>query len=91
MKSFFHILKNYPHSETDESINMNKGGIGLSGVIFIFFIIALLFFIGAFHYLKLVQQSASYPPKKQLKQKVAVLASAGFISLVIGIILLSFS
>ncbi|MDQ0232308.1 hypothetical protein [Metabacillus malikii] len=62
----------------------------MSGVIFLFFVISLLLFIGVFHYFKLLQQSASYPPKKIVKQKITVLASGGAISLLIGIILLVF-
>ncbi|APH06045.1 hypothetical protein [Bacillus weihaiensis] len=62
----------------------------MSGVIFLFFTISLLLFIGAFHYFKLLQQSASYPPKKVVKQKVSVLASAGVIMLLIGSVLLYF-
>lgn len=62
----------------------------MSGVIFLFFVISLLLFIGAFHYFKLLQQSASYPPKKIVKQKVNVLASAGIIMLLIGIMLIYF-
>ncbi|MGM0876260.1 MAG: hypothetical protein ACQEWV_16190 [Bacillota bacterium] len=58
------------------------------GVIFLFFAISLLLFIGAFHYFKLLQQSASYPPKKVVKQKVSVLASAGGVTLLIGIVLI---
>ncbi|HZH62795.1 MAG TPA: hypothetical protein VEY70_25215 [Metabacillus sp.] len=58
---------------------------------FLFFVISLLLFIGAFHYFKLLQQSASYPPKKIVKQKIAVLASGGVTMLLIGFILLLFS
>ncbi|KKI90799.1 hypothetical protein WQ54_18800 [Bacillus sp. SA1-12] len=62
----------------------------MAGVIFLFFLISLLLFIGAFHFLKLLQQSASYPPKKIVKQKVTVLASGGAVALFIGVILLYF-
>jgi hypothetical protein len=62
----------------------------MSGVIFLFFVISLLLFIGAFHYFRLLQQSASYPPKKVIKQKVTVLASAGGVALLIGIMLVYF-
>ena len=65
-------------------------GMSMSGVIFLFFVISLLLFIGAFHYFRLFQQSTSYPPKKLVKQKVLVLASAGAGSLCIGIILMYF-
>jgi hypothetical protein len=57
----------------------------LAGVIFLFFTISLLFFLGAFHYVKLAQQSASYPPKRVVHQKAVVLAGGGAISLLIGI------
>jgi hypothetical protein len=67
-----------------------KGGMSMSGVIFLFFVISLLLFIGAFHYFKLMQQSASYPPKKVVQQKVSVLASAGVVTLLIGIMLIYF-
>ncbi|WP_191556188.1 hypothetical protein [Metabacillus idriensis] len=62
----------------------------MAGVIFLFFIISLLFFIGAFHYLKLAQQSASYPPRHVVHQKAAVLAGGGTLALLIGILFYSF-
>ena len=71
-------------------MTFREGGMSMSGVIFLFFVISLLLFIGAFHYFKLLQQSASYPPKKIVKQKVNVLASAGVIMLLIGIMLIYF-
>jgi hypothetical protein len=62
----------------------------LAGVIFLFFTISLLCFIGTFHYLKLAQQSASYPPKHVVHQKAAVLAGGGVLALMIGILFYSF-
>jgi hypothetical protein len=58
----------------------------LAGVIFLFFAISLLCFIGAFHYLKLAQQSASYPPKHVVHQK----AGGGVLALMLGILFYSF-
>ncbi|MFC0272060.1 hypothetical protein ACFFIX_11420 [Metabacillus herbersteinensis] len=62
----------------------------MSGVIFLFFVISLLLFIGTFHYLKLIGQSAAYPPKKVLKQKATVLGTGGAISLLLGSLLYFF-
>jgi hypothetical protein len=58
----------------------------VAGVIFLFFAASLLLFTGSFHYLKLAQQSASYPPKHIVHQKAAVLAGGGAIALLIGIL-----
>lgn len=64
-------------------------GVRMAGVIFLFFVLSFLSFIGVFHYFQLFQRSASYPPKRVIKQKIVVLATAGFLSLLIGMILLS--
>ncbi|MCD7034856.1 hypothetical protein LRR81_11425 [Metabacillus sp. GX 13764] len=56
----------------------------------IFFIFAVCFFLlaGALHYFRLIQQTASYPPKKILKQRAAVFGAGSGIFLAIGIVLL---
>ncbi|WP_170289326.1 hypothetical protein [Metabacillus lacus] len=59
----------------------------MAGIIFLFFVIGFLLYVGAFHYFKLFQSSASYPPKRTLKDKVFVLVSGGSISLLISFML----
>ncbi|WP_243385832.1 hypothetical protein [Bacillus kexueae] len=56
------------------------------GLIFLFIIIALLFFIGAVHYLKLANTTNSYPPKRVLRKRAMTLAAGGAVSLLFSIV-----
>jgi nitric oxide reductase large subunit len=84
------VTAEIPHAILSKELPLLERGMSMTGVILLFIVISLLLFIGALHYYKLLQQSASYPPKKVVKQKVTVLASAGGVTLLIGIILIFF-
>ncbi|ASS89382.1 MAG: hypothetical protein C6W58_10905 [Bacillaceae bacterium] len=59
----------------------------MAGVIFLFFIISMLFLVGAFYNLKLANSASSYPPKHLLKKRASVLAIGGLTSLLIAFLL----
>ncbi|MBD8067720.1 hypothetical protein [Bacillus sp. PS06] len=61
------------------------------GVIFGFFVISLLLFLGAFNYFLLSQRGGAYPPKRTLMQKAMGFAIVGTGILVIAILLSLFS
>lgn len=57
------------------------------GIVFLFFIISLLLFIGAFHHVKLIHSMNSYPPKHMLKKRAAALTFGGFTAFLIALVL----
>jgi hypothetical protein len=70
---------------------MYKGVSYLVGVIFGFFVISLLLFLGAFNYFLLSKRAGSYPPKRTQIQKATGFAAIGAGVLVVAIVLYIFS
>ncbi|MFY4774237.1 hypothetical protein [Metabacillus sp. RGM 3146] len=56
-------------------------------VIFFVFTICFLLLAGTLHYVRLMQQTASYPPKRVLKQRAAVFGGGFALFLLVGILM----
>ncbi|MFD2804052.1 hypothetical protein ACFSYB_03965 [Litchfieldia salsa] len=84
-------IHTYSHRSELLRINIYKGVRDLVGVIFGFFVISLLLFLGAFNYLLLSKRAGAYPPKRILIQKAMGFAAIGAGVLVVAIVLYIFS
>ncbi|MBS4210696.1 hypothetical protein [Bacillus sp. FJAT-50079] len=59
----------------------------MKGIITVIFFLAALLLAGMLHYVASQRRPGIYPPKKILKQRAMTLGGAGFICLVIGVLI----
>lgn len=71
------------HSLLYFSILFKKGGRGLSAINAFLTILIAVFTAGSFYYLRLLGFSASYPPKRVLKQKALFCAGGACVLLLL--------
>ncbi len=58
----------------------------MDGIIFGFFALSGVLFLGMIHYFLATHKPGMYPPKKVLRKRAGVLASSGAFCLILGVL-----